>query len=201
MFVQALTPARFDEQRELRRGLPNGIMTFITEFQASLSEDLRSDEKFAYRLLLIPMRGPKTDADMALNFVRQDDLSKEEKEQLLGQQGSVIVAEKYREAVHSDSMLPKLAATKVESGIPFKFSTNDFTVLRKKWEIGPSKSGSKDQLPKSDGFCIYSPAFKQFVYKPSLVTRMVTALDTVDKYRAVFGRTPLFKDSILTPVT
>ena len=30
------------------------------------------------RLVLLPMKGPKTDADMALNFVRQDDLSDDE---------------------------------------------------------------------------------------------------------------------------
>lgn len=48
---------------------------------------MRSHERFAYRLLLIPIKGPKTEADMALNFVRQDDLSEEELKQLLGQQG------------------------------------------------------------------------------------------------------------------
>lgn len=195
VFVQSLTPARYEEQRELRRALPSGIATFITEFQQDLSEELRSDERFAYRLLLIPMKGPKTDADMALNFVRQDDLSEDELKQLLGQQGSVIVAEKYREAAHGDEMLPKAAAENVQGQIPFKFSVNDFTTLRKIWEIGPPKSGSKEQLPKSDGFCVYSPAFKQFVYRPTLVDRIVAALDTAEKYQTALGRSPVAKVS------
>lgn len=63
-------------------------------------------------------------------------------------------------------MLPKAAAAAVEERIGFKFSVNDFTRIRKEWQIGPAKSGDKEQLPESDGYCLYSPAFKQFVYRP-----------------------------------
>lgn len=195
VFVQSLSPSRYEEQRSLRRELPTTVSTFITEFQVNLSDEVKSDERFAYRLLLIPMKGPKTEADLALNFVRQDDLSNEERQALLGREGSVIVAEKYREAVHSDGMLPKAAAEAVEARIPFKFSVNDFTTVRKAWQIGPAKSGSKEQLPKSDGYCLYSPAFKQFVYRPKLVERMADAVDTAEKYQALLGRSPTVKQS------
>lgn len=195
VFVQSLSPSRYEEQRNLRRGLPAAVSTFITEFQVGLPDEVRSDERFAYRLLLLPMKGPKTEADLALNFVRQEDLSEEELQALLGQEGSVIVAEKYREAVHGDEMLPKAAATAVEEHIPFKFSVNDFTALRKAWQIGPAKSGAKEQLPKSDGYCVYSPAFKQFVYRPKLVERMARAVDTAEKYEALLGRTPTLKSA------
>lgn len=195
VFVQSLSPSRYEEQRNLRRGLPAAVSSFITEFQVGLPDEVRSDERFAYRLLLLPMKGPKTEADLALNFVRQEDLSEEELQALLGQEGSVIVAEKYREAVHGDEMLPKAAAAAVEERIPFKFSVNDFTVLRKVWQIGPAKSGAKEQLPKSDGYCVYSPAFKQFVYRPKLVEQIASAVDTAEKYQALLGRTPTPKSA------
>ncbi len=195
VFVQSLSPSRYEEQRNLRRGLPATVSSFITEFQVRLPDEVRSDERFAYRLLLLPVKGPKTDADRALNFVRQDDLSEEELQALLGQQGSVIIAEKYREAVHSDESLPKAAAKAVQERIPFEFSVNDFTVVRKLWQIGPVKSGDEEQLPKSDGYCLYSPAFKQFVYRPKLVDRMAEAVDTADKYQALLGRAPTLKNA------
>lgn len=198
VFVQSLSPSRYEEQRNLRRGLPATVSNFITEFQVGLPEDIRSDERFAYRLLLLPMKGPKTEADLALNFVRQDDLSEEELQALLGQDGSVIVAEKYREAIHGDEMLPKAAAAAVEERIAFKFSVNNFTRIRKEWQIGPAKSGDKEQLPKSDGYCLYSPAFKQFVYRPKLVERMADAVDTAEKYQALLGRLPTVKESAQT---
>lgn len=196
VFVQSLSPSRYEEQRSLRRGLPDTVSNFITGFQADLPDDVRSDERFAYRLLLLPMKGPKTEADLALNFVRQDDLSEEELRALLGKEGSVIVAEKYREAIHADGMLPKVAAAAVEKHIPFKFSVNDFTSIRKTWQIGPSKSGSKEELPKSDGYCLYSPAFKQFIYRPKLVDKMIESLDTEEKYRNLLGRLPVLKGAI-----
>lgn len=193
VFVQSLSPSRYEEQRDLRRGLPSTVSSFITEFQSGLTAEVRSDERFAYRLLLLPMKGPKTEADLALNFVRQDELSEEELQALLGQEGSVIVAEKYREAVHGDEMLPKAAADAVMDRIPFVFGVNDFTIVRKAWEIGPVKSGSKEQLPKSDGFCVYSPAFKQFVYRPKLVDRIVEATASADDFAALLGRAPDLK--------
>lgn len=193
VFVQSLSPSRYEEQRNLRRGLPNTVSNFITEFQVGLPEDVRRDERFAYRLLLLPMKGPKTEADLALNFVRQDELSEEELRALLGKDGSVIVAEKYREAIHGNEMLPKAAAAAVERRIAFKFSVHDFTVVRKSWQIGPAKSGDKEQLPKSDSFCLYSPAFKQFVYRPKLVERMAEALDTPEKYQALLHHPPIGK--------
>ncbi len=193
VFVQSLSPTRYEEQRELRRGLPQAVSAYITEYQSGLTEGVRRDERYAYRLLLLPMKGPKTEADLALNFVRQDELSEAELRDLVGQEGSVIVAEKYRDAAHGDEVLPSAAAAAVKAAIPFEFGVNDFTKVRKKWEIGPARSGSKEQLPKSDGFCLYSPAFGQYLYRPVLVARMVAALETAEKYEELLERKPVLK--------
>lgn len=193
VFVQSLSPTRYEDQRTLRRGLPLGTSTFIAEFQDTLDESIRSDERYAYRLLLLPMKGPKTDADRALNFVRQDELTPDELQELLGQHGSVIVAEKFRNAANGDEVLPSAAARQVQARIRFKFGVNDFTRLRKKWGIGPVKSQSKEQLPNSDGHCLYSPTFKQYAYLPKLVDRMVAALSTEDDYKLLIGHKPELK--------
>ncbi|ASW98535.1 DUF3644 domain-containing protein [Mycobacterium intracellulare] len=193
LFVQSLAPARYKEQRALRKTLPAGTSSFISEFRAGISSAVADDERFAYRLLLVPMKGPKTGADMALNFVRQEELTEEERKKLLSSQGSVIIAEKYRDAAHGDEMLPAKAAEAVQARIPFKFGANDFTRLRKAWQIGPARSGSKDQLAKSPGFCIYSPAFSQFLYRPELVDRMVEALSGAEQYERLLGKRPVLK--------
>jgi hypothetical protein len=188
VFVQSLSPARYDEQRTLRKLIPAATSTYITEFRNGITTSVAEDERFAYRLLLLPMKGPKTEADMALNFVHQDDLTEEEVRELIGAEGSVIIAEKYREAVHGDEMLPKAAAAAVESRIPFSFGVNDFTRLRKTWEIGPPRTGSREQLAKSPGYSVYSPAFSQFVYRPKLVDRMVAAVQSAEGYERMLGK-------------
>ena len=182
IFVQSLNPSNYEEQRRLRRKLPKETSTFIAKFQNDLSDEIRSDKRFAYRLLLLPMKGPKTEADLALNFVRQDELTEDEQQALLGKEGSIIIAEKYRNVAYGEEMRPKAAAKAVEKLIDFKFSINDFTKVRKKWEIGPIKSGSDKELPKSNGYCLYSPAFNSFLYKPKLIERMTKELNTREKY-------------------
>ncbi|MGV9188123.1 hypothetical protein ACTOVN_05180 [Arcanobacterium canis] len=67
----------------------------------------------------------------------------------MGKEGSIIIAEKFRNVVHGDQMLPKVISEKVQERIPFRFTLNDFTQLRKNWGIGPVKSGDKKALPKS----------------------------------------------------
>lgn len=193
VFVQSLSPSRYEEQRALRKSLPAATFSYIAEFRNGVATSVAEDERFAYRLLLLPVKGPKTEADLALNFVNQDDLSEEELRELVGAQGSVIIAEKYREAVHGDEMLPKAAAAAVEARIPFRFGVNDFTRIRKGWQIGPSRSGSREQLAKSPGYSVYSPAFMQFVYRPKLVDRMVAAIQTAEEYEQLLGKAAVRK--------
>jgi hypothetical protein len=193
VFVQSLSPARYEEQRVLRKSIPTATFTYITEFRNGIATAVTEDVRFAYRLLLLPMKGPKTEADRALNFVHQDDLSEAELKGLMGSQGSVIVAEKYREAVHGDEMLPKAAAAAVEARIPYTFGVNDFTRLRKAWQVGPQRTGSREQLAKSPGYSVYSPAFSQFLYRPQLVDRMVAAVDRADEYERLLGKTAVPK--------
>lgn len=190
IFIQSLSPLRYEEQQSLRRMLPLSTSTYITDFHANLPAAIQNDERFVYRLLLIPMKGPKTEADLALNFVRQDDLSPEELESLLGQEGSVIIAEKFREAIHGNEMLPGDAAAAVQNRIPYTFGINDFTRMRKAWKIGPPKSGSQKQMAKSEGYCVFSPAFGRFVYRPALIDRMVKAISDEDGYRKHLGKAP-----------
>ena len=193
IFIHSLQPAEYDYMAEMRRGIPRATRNYITEFMAGLPKETSSDEKFSYRLALMPVKGPKTEADMALTFVNIHELSEDDKLQLMGKEGSVIIAEKFRNVVHGDEMLPKVIAKKVEERIDFKFTLNDFTQLRKSWEIGPARSGDKKGLPKSETYCLYSPAFKQFVYTPKLLNQVVNALSTKEKYVETMGKEPRVK--------
>jgi hypothetical protein len=141
------------------------------------------------------MKGPKTDADMALNFVRQDDLSPEELQVLTEKTGHIFIAEKFRNATNADEVLPRVAAAQIRERIPFEFGVNGFTQIRKKWRIGPAKSVSKEQLPNSEGYCLYSPTFKQLVYLPKLVDKMAEALATESTYQDLLGKKPKWRTS------
>lgn len=193
VFVQTLTPAGVDAQKALRKNLPSTTATYITEFQTALSEEVKSDERFTYRVLLMPIMGPKTQADMAVTFVRQDDLTEAELQEMVGKHGSVIVAEKYRDVVYQNELLPKATAAAVEGLIPFRFGLHAFTKLRKKWLVGPAAAGSKQQMTSSADLSAYSPAFNQTVYRPALVKKMTAALGTKEGFESEMGYAPSLK--------
>ena len=73
VFVQALTPAGVEAHNKVRKRLPISARNYITEFEANLDPAVAGSEKFVYRVQLTPIKGPKTDADMAVTFVSQKE--------------------------------------------------------------------------------------------------------------------------------
>ncbi|MFZ1285436.1 MAG: DUF3644 domain-containing protein [Candidatus Phosphoribacter sp.] len=191
VFVQALTPEGLKAHAEARKKLPQVARNFITKFEADLDPAVAGSERFAYRVLLTPMKGPKTDADMAVTFVSQNDLSEAEVEELKkeGKAGTVFVTEKQREVGLLDKMLPKAAALAVEGQIPFEFRTNHFVRTWMKLKVRP---GGKSKHPAKTvaHYCVYVEAIKQHVYTPAYVQKLVDLLATEEGYRETVGTTP-----------
>jgi len=191
LFVQSLTPGGLDEQRKIRRGLPARARTYITKFEAMLDSAVKDDERFVYRVLLTPIKGPKTEADMAYTFVRFDELTEEERLAMVGKEGSVVVAEKIHNYALKDELLPGAAAVAIEARIPFRFGVNDFTRLRQSHEIGPAKGklGKKTDTK----YCVYVKATKQYLYTPAYIDFCVQQIGTAEKYLKAMGRSPRLK--------
>lgn len=198
VFVQSLTPEGTEEQRVLRRSMPVDTASYITKFQATLEEEVKSDSRFAYRVLLLPMKGPKTEADVAYTFVRQEDCTPEELDAIVGGEGSVVVAHKLRSVPLGDEKLPSDAAAAVEEKIPFAFRTNDFTRYRQRVGIGPIKGTPGPNT--EDKYAVYAKAVKAWVYTPALISKAATELDTRQKYVAVMDAEPRPKEPV-TSVT
>lgn len=203
VFVQALTPEGVEVHAKARKKLPLAARNYISKFEADLDPAVAGSEKFAYRVLLTPIKGPKTEADMAVTFVSQSDLTDEELEELkkAGKAGTVFVNEKQREVGLLDKMLPKAAAQAVEDQIPFEFRTNHFARTWKKLKVRPD-GNSKHPEKTVAHYCVYVEAIKQHVYTPAYVHKLVELLATEDGYRETVGSAPRRKVTKLsTPNT
>src|SRR5207248_2019329 len=93
--VTALGDARL---QELRDSLPKSTRDFLARFESGLDPAIAQDQRYEFRITLVPKLGPKEAADRALSFVREADLSDDEKSMLrsLGKSGSVVVREQVR---------------------------------------------------------------------------------------------------------
>ena len=100
----------------------------------------------------------------------------------------MIIAEKYREAVHFDEMLAKAAAPRCKRGSHLHSASTTSHAYAKPGRSAhrePARENNSRSLPAS---AFYSPAFSQFVYRPKLVDRMVAAVAMADKYQELLGK-------------
>jgi len=191
VFVQALTPEGVDAHNKARKKLPQAAWNYIAKFEANLDPAVAGSEKFVYRLQLTPIKGPKTEADMAVTFVNQKDLTDIEVEALRkdGKAGTVFVTEKQREVGLLDMMLPKAAAQAVEGQIPFEFRTNHFARTWKTLKVRPDGKSRHPERTLTH-YCVYVDAIKQHVYTPTYVQKLVELLSTEEGYKATVGTAP-----------
>lgn len=202
IFVQALTPESVQAHTKARKKLPQTARNYITKFEADLDPAVAGSERFAYRVLLTPIKGRKTDADMAVTFISQNDLTDAEVEELKkdGKAGTVFVTEKQREVGLLDKMLPKAAARAVEDQIPFEFRTNHFARTWKTLKVRPD-GNSKHPEKTVAHYCLYVEAIKAHVYTPAYVQKLIELLSTEEGYTQTVGTPPRRKVTKLPTTT
>ncbi|HUD05486.1 MAG TPA: DUF3644 domain-containing protein [Candidatus Saccharimonadales bacterium] len=123
IFVGTLTREGSIRLADAQRQLPKKTRKFLTDFEAGMNPSVIQDHRYEFRVRLIPKIGSKTEADLALSFVRQDELSDDERLALeeLGRAGTVIVRDQTRAVASDDLMKPTPVAAEIEARIPFEF--------------------------------------------------------------------------------
>lgn len=166
----------------------------MARYESGLEQGILEDQRYDYRIRLVPIVGPKTDADLAASFVKLDDLTDDERKIMVeaGRTATVIIRDKHVEVADKDLMLPKQVACKVEAQVPFHFSVENNTEMWKRLQVRPS-SGASDPYQTDARYCVYGEPFRTYLYTPAWVKRIVNEIGTVDKYRAIFGREPRMK--------
>ena len=82
VFLSTLAGDAIEALKQTYKRLPKRITTFLEDHDASLPDEVTSDHRYDFRVLLIPVTGPKSGADAAMRFVHADDLTDEEREAL-----------------------------------------------------------------------------------------------------------------------
>ena len=106
-----------------QQALPKRLRDFFIDYRQSVDEDVRNDRRFEFRVELVQKRAPKSAADLAVSFVREEELSDEERKayETLERTGRVVLREKARPVVHLGRLKPTAVCARVEEKIPFRF--------------------------------------------------------------------------------
>lgn len=195
IYLQALTSVGRDELRSVAAKLPKRTRDIVTRFEAAIDPSVLDDDRYDYRVLLVPMVGAKTDADLAVTFVRREDLSDAELKAMIeaGRQGTVIIRDRHVEVANKDLLLPGQVARLVEEQLPFCFDVQrEHTEMWRRLGVRPA-TGAPNPYETDAKYCVYSETFKAYAYTQAWVKKIIREVGTVERYRAFFGREPRMK--------
>ena len=195
IFVGALTKEGATRLASAQQKLPKKTRQFLVDFEAGLNPSIAQDHRYEFRVSLIPKLGSKTDADLAMSFVRESELSDKERDQLesLGRSGKVIVREQIRPVANEDLLKPTPAAAQVEDRLPFKFTIHHFVRAWQKEAVRPPEGDPHPERTKQD-FCVYDRPHKDYLYTPAFVDFLVDRAKAAEGFTDLTGMDPVSKN-------
>jgi hypothetical protein len=188
IFVGAITALGNARLEELRAGLPRTTRDFLARFESGLDPTIAADQRYEFRIQLVPKTGPKSQADRAVTFVREADLTGEERKVLesLGRTGAVVVREQTRAVANSGLLKPSMVAQLVEERIPFQFKVHHVVRAWQNTQCRPPSSAARPERT-TEKYCIYDAPHQDYLYSQAFVEKIVRETSTAGKFRAFTG--------------
>lgn len=176
---------------------PSEIKKFLMEFESGLSKEVVEDHRFELRIHLIQKTGAKAEADVALTFVREADLTEDERMALaeIGKHGTTIIREQIREVVNAGKLKPRDVAKAVEARIPYKFSVySHFSRACYTLAVRPRNGDSHPERTKIE-YCVYDAPHKDYLYTEKFVDKLVEKASTRHGFKELTGIDPVVKSA------
>jgi hypothetical protein len=183
---------RLGNGRRLETGTRRRPRDFLARFVADVGPIVSDDPRFDFRINRVPKLGPKSSSDMAMTFIREDELSSSQREALeeLGKSGKVLVREQQKPVANLGLMRPTAVAAAIEARIPFFFRpSSDVPTAWKKLKCRP-KHGDEHPERTDERYCAYDEAHNDYLYTPAFVEKVVRETETEGKFKKFMGRSP-----------
>jgi hypothetical protein len=170
---------RSDEQSKALRKLQAGhfeeVKEFVDKFRAGLDSNVGGDQRFAFRVFLVPKVGNhRSSSDLAIEFVKVDSAQADE----LGKQ--IVAVKEKHVAVHNANLFkPSVVAKEVAKRIAKKFTVNDHTAAWKKYKVRQNGFATVGCDPK---FCVPDPVHQDYVYTQDWIDLLVQKLSDTAEY-------------------
>ena len=188
VFLSTLTDDAVSALKSTYKRLPKRVTNYVEEYDAALGDDVRSDHRYDFRVLLIPQTGSKTDADVAMRFVRVEQLPKDQQDQL--QVVQTIVRDKQVPVSNLDRYKPSVVSKKVEAALGVRFSVSSaHTAAWRYYKVRPPQGADRPERTKAQ-YCVWDEPHGDYLYLQAWINRLIKELKDPAKFREVVGRDP-----------
>lgn len=187
IFVGSVTEDAIQALKDIRARAPRPVLDYIQDFDAALDPEIAGSDAYDFRVVLIPQQGPKTEADVAMSFVRLDDLEPEHRDQV--EHALTIIREKQVPVANLGQLLPQQVVNRIVAGTGLRFTRHDHTKCWQYYEVRPSSDSPTPERTKSD-FCRWDAVFERHTYTEAWVSYLARKLADPVVHEAVLGREP-----------
>jgi hypothetical protein len=173
LFLSSLTESGIMALKRLTARIPRRTARYVDLFYGKLDKSVAEDPRFEFRVHLVPKIGPKTKADLAISFVRLEDLSEDAREELTraGQTATVIVRKAERPVQNLGWLRPRDVVQEVKKQwAPFNMGT--FVRSWQLWKVRPN-STAPDPAATDEKYCVYDSAHGDYLYSKAYVQRIL----------------------------
>lgn len=154
------------------------ISNYVTKYRNSLDEDVYNSQEYSIKILQIPKVSNTNRADAAIEFIRWDELSDDDKAAY--EQIAAIVKDKKItiSAANAKRLKPKQVVEHVNNQLTNKvLTTNLHAVLYKLFRIRPPNE-AEDPFDTIAEYCLYDETHGDYVYQNKWVEYLVHFLQT-----------------------
>ena len=185
LFVSSITDDAVAALKAVRKRVPKAVAEYMQDFEASLDPELIDHPSYDFRVYLVPKTSPKASADVAMTFVRMDELSSDQLAVM--EKAQTIIREKQVPVSDLESLLPSQISKELSTALGIPFSVNDHSLAWKHYKVSPPENDGHPERTKSQ-FCTYNSAFKRYVYTDAWVRYLIRHLSDPKEYAIVLGK-------------
>lgn len=189
VFLSSLSENALAALKETHKKLPRRLTNYVQEYDDSLSEEVRDDMRYEFRVYLIPQTGSKTEADVAMRFIRLEDLSADERAQL--EQMRTIVRDRQVPVSNAGKHKPSDVSRKVSEVLGVRFSPAwDHVKAWKHYKAHPETGATNPKRTRSQ-YCVYDEVHGDYVFTDASIQLLTTELRDPDAFKLVIGHPPV----------
>ncbi len=175
------TAAQGAALRKLQAKHFDHVKDFIDGYRRDIPESLYGDQKFAFRVFLVPKTGNhRTSSDLAVEFVKLDAENAEELKEL--QRQIVAIREKQVPVTNANLLKVKEVVLEVAAKLGKPFNRTHHARAWRRYEV---RKANFDAVGCDAKYCIPDPLHKDYGYTPEWVEFLVKKLSDANEYAAI----------------
>jgi hypothetical protein len=191
VFLSSLNSDAVDALKRAYMRLPKKLTKYIEDSDLAAGDSIRNDLRFQFRVFLVPSTSSKSTADVAMRFVRFDELTDEQRNQFEIVQ--TIVREKQVPVQNIGKLKATAVAERVRDALGCLFSVgSDHVKCWKHFKVRPVWPAPDNHPERTDAaYCVFDELHNDYVYTDAWVDKLVRELSDSDQFEAILGHAPV----------